>query len=217
MIPKVIVVDDHTLFRNGLSAVLRESGEFEVLDGASNGKELQDVLAKKKADVILVDMVMPVMSGFDTIVYVTQNYPDTKCLAVSMYDHKAAISRALNAGALGYLLKSSEISEVKAAIRAVLKDGFYYNDLVNRVILQRVKSKKHADQDISQECPELTDKEIAIIKFVSEELTTTEIGQRLCLSPRTIEGIRIQLAEKLRVKNGIGLVLYGIKAGLIEI
>jgi DNA-binding NarL/FixJ family response regulator len=217
MKPTVIIVDDHALFRNGLASLLRNTGDYEVIDGAGNGLEMQPILRRSKVDVILMDMVMPVMNGYDAIVYVKKNYPDVKCLALSMYDHNAAVSRALGAGALGYILKSSDILEVKAAIQAVIKDGFYYNDLVNKIILQKVMSGSRSATGALPAFLELNDKEVAIIKMVSQELTTAEIGERLCLSPRTIEGIRIQLAEKLRVRNGIGLVLYGIKAGLIEI
>lgn len=214
---KIIIADDHTLFRQGLAALLRESSQFEVLEGVSNGKELQAALQLNGVDIILMDMIMPVMNGFDAMQYVKQHYPDIKCIALSMFDHNVAIARALDAGALGYLLKSADIHEVTTAIRAVIKEGFYYNELVNRIILQRVVLKKPAAPVAQHVYTELSSKEIAIIKYVSQELTTIEIGRKLCLSPRTVEGMRIHLAEKLHVKNGIGLVLYGVKAGIIEI
>jgi DNA-binding NarL/FixJ family response regulator len=214
---RIIIADNHTLFRQGLAALLKEDAQFEVLDGVSNGKELQAALLQHSVDVILMDMIMPVMNGFAVMQYIKLAYPDIKCIAISMLDHNVAVSRALDAGALAYLLKSADIDEVKTAIRAVVKDGFHYNDLVNRIILQRVILKKPVVPASTHVYTELTSKEIAIIKYVSQELTTIEIGEKLCLSPRTVEGMRIHLAEKLHVKNGIGLVLYGVKAGIIEI
>ncbi len=217
MKPAIMIVDDHALFRNGLAELLRNTSDFEILNGASNGLEMQALLQQKKADVILMDMVMPAMNGYDALIYVKKNYPDIKCIAISMYDHIGAVARALSAGAVGYILKDTDTDEVKSAIHAVLKEGFYYNDIVNKVVLQKVMGGSRSNTIGATQYPELNDKEIAIIKMVSQELTTNEIGEKLCLSPRTIEGIRIQLAEKLKVRNGIGLVLYGIKSGLIDI
>ena len=214
---RIIIADDHTLFRQGLTVLLNDDEQFEVIAGVSNGKELEAALQKHTADVILMDMVMPVMNGFEAMKHVRQNYPEVKCIALSMFDHNVAVARALDAGALAYVLKSADIEEVKNAIRSVVKEGFYHNELVNRIILQRVILKKNVPAESSQAYIELSSKEIAIIKYVSQELTTIEIGEKLCLSPRTVEGMRINLAEKLHVKNGIGLVLYGVKAGIIEV
>ena len=214
---RIIIADDHTLFRQGLTVLLNDDEQFEVITGVSNGKELEAALQKHTADVILIDMVMPVMNGFEAMKHVRQNYPEVKCIALSMFDHNVAVARALDAGALAYVLKSADIEEVKNAIRSVVKEGFYHNELVNRIILQRVILKKNVPAESSQAYIELSSKEIAIIKYVSQELTTIEIGEKLCLSPRTVEGMRINLAEKLHVKNGIGLVLYGVKAGIIEV
>ena len=213
---KIVLVDDHTLLRNGLTSLVESQGNT-VLFEADNGKEFLEKLDKNNLpDIVLMDINMPEMDGFETTHWLKQNHPDIKVLALSMYDNETSIIRMLKCGAKGYILKDSEPAELKAAIEAIMNKGFYYSDLVSGKLMHAINKMDDESGDLKSLVP-LNDRETDFLKYACTELTYKEIADKMFVSPRTIDGYRDALFEKLHVKTRVGLVMYAIKNGVVNI
>jgi len=207
---KVALVDDHILLRNGLRGLIDSFNNCTVLYEANNGRDFINKLkAEQIPDIVLMDINMPEMDGYETTLWVKNNHPDIKVLALSMYDNENAIIRMLRAGVKGYILKDCDPSELEYAINSIMTSGFYYTENVTGKLVSIV-SKKDSDD-------ELNEREIAFLKLVCSELTYKEIADKMYKGVRTIDGYRDALFEKLNVKTRIGLVLYAIKNGIVSL
>jgi DNA-binding NarL/FixJ family response regulator len=212
---KVAIVDDHLLFRKGL-ALLIESFDYSIHLECSNGEELITILNKNDLpDIILMDLKMPIMDGFETILWLKKNYPSIPVLVLTMYDDEKFIIHAMETGANGYLLKSATPGEVQKAIEMVIQNGYYFNDLVNAGLLKNIS--KSNNKPSLQTNVELTQRELEVLKLICEDKTVTEISSEIFLSPRTVEGIRTKLIEKIGARNTAGLVMYAVKNGVLEL
>ena len=213
---KIVLVDDHILLRNGLAALVAKLGHV-VLFEANNGKEFINQLdVNNLPDIILLDINMPEMDGYETAQWLKKHHPSVKVLALSMYDNENAIIRMLRHGVRGYILKDSEPSELKAAIHSVNVKGYYYSDLVSG---QLIKAINNID-DITNEVVvinTLTDKEIEFLKYACTELTYKEIAEKMIVGIRTIDGYRDAVYEKLNIKTRVGLAVYAIKNKYVNI
>ncbi|WPQ63642.1 response regulator transcription factor [Chitinophaga sancti] len=210
---RVVLADDHVLLRNGLARVIESFGSFEVLFEANNGRHLINRLdAKCLPDIVLLDINMPEVDGYETCLWLREHYPLVKVLALSMYDNEAAVIRMFKAGAKGYLLKDSEPSELKAALSAVAEKGFYYSEMVTGTLIHSISSGEDGQRRFLLE---LSERELIFLKFACTELTYKEIADQMCLSARTIDGYRDNLFEKLKVKTRVGLVMYALKHGIV--
>jgi DNA-binding NarL/FixJ family response regulator len=207
----IALVDDHVLLRAGLAGMLKESG-YQVLFEADNGKDFIEKLKGTEPDIVLLDINMPVMDGYATAAWIKTNYPDIKVLALSMYDDEDAIIKMLKNGARGYILKDSHPSELKAAIESLAAKGFYYSEMVTGRLMRTIM-----DDDGKAVDDSLTEREIEFLKLSATEMTYKEIAEQMHLSPRTIDGYRDALFEKLNIKSRVGLVLYAIKNGTVKI
>ena len=212
---KVGLADDHELMRAGLVQILEASGPIKVLFEASNGVELLDQLKAHKVDVILLDLEMPQMDGRDALPQIVANYPDIKVLILSMHDSNAFIVKMMELGASGYLLKDMPPSEVVKAVNSVVNDGLYFNAKVSRALLAglpgsqiQIESRDHIRDTLNQ-------RELEVLRLICEELTTSEIAEKMFLSPKTIAGYRKQLLEKTGVKNMAGLAIFAVRNNLI--
>ena len=211
------LVDDHVLLRNGLASHLAVMG-FRVLFQASNGQEfITKAAVHQLPQLVLMDINMPVMDGFKTTGWLKEQHPDVKVLALSMYDEEASIIRMLRQGARGYILKDCEPTELKTAIHQVMTNGFYYSDLVTGKLIHSIHQQVWGNADGKHSLLGLADRELAFLKLVCTEMTYKEIADRMCLSPRTIDGYRDALFEKLDIKSRVGLVLFAIKNGLVTV
>jgi len=207
---KIALVDDHTLFRSGLASLLSEFEEIQIVFEAVNGSDLQTKISKHEdVQVILMDINMPVMDGFVTTKWLKENYPHIYILALSMFEDEKSIINMIKVGANGYLLKESKSSEVLIAIKTLIEKGFYINEQVSGRLLVSVKN----DEPRSI----LTEKELTFLQHCSTELTYKEIAVLMDVSPRTLDNYRESLFAKLNLKSRTGLVVYGIKNGLIKI
>jgi len=207
---KVALVDDHILLRNGLRGLIDSFNNCTVLYEANNGRDFINKLkAEQIPDIVLMDINMPEMDGYETTLWVKNNHPEIKVLALSMYDNENAIIRMLRAGVKGYILKDCDPSELEYAINSIMTSGFYYTENVTGKLVSIV-SKKDSDD-------ELNEREIAFLKLVCSELTYKEIADKMYKGVRTIDGYRDALFEKLNVKTRIGLVLYAIKNGIVSL
>ncbi len=213
---KVALADDHVLLRNGLAGLINSFEDYEVIFEAGNGNDLQNKIKKDEApDLVLMDINMPIMDGFATAQWLKQNYPLTKVLALSMYDNENSIIRMFKAGAKGYILKDCEPAELKSALDSILKKGYYYSELVTGKLIHSINSMDD-DTDLKS-LSQLNDRETEFLKLASTEMTYKEIAEKMNLSPRTIDGYRDALFEKLDVKSRVGLVLFAIKNGIVQL
>lgn len=207
---KIALVDDHVLLRNGLASLITSFG-YEVITESSNGKQFIQSLDKNNLpDLVVMDINMPEMDGYETTLWLKENYPSIHVLALSMIDDDEAIIRMIRNGAKGYILKDAKPDELRLAIASVLAQGFYYSDRITGRVIRRF-------QDKEDDALKLNDREIQFLKLAGTELTYKEIAQEMHLSPRTIDGYRDQLFEKLNIKSRVGLVMYAIKKGIIQI
>jgi two-component system invasion response regulator UvrY len=213
---KIVLVDDHVLLRNGLAALVTSLG-YTVMYECSNGKDLIEKLDRNDTpDLILMDINMPEMDGFDTTLWLKRNRPHLNVLALSMYDNETSIIRMIKNGARGYILKDTDPVELKQAINSVVTKGFYYSDLVSGRLVRAIRDDDDDEFDNKKAVLGLNDKEIEFLKFAATEMTYKEIAQQMHLSPRTIDGYRDQLFQKLNVVSRVGLVLFAVKNGIVH-
>ena len=214
---RLAIVDDHLLFRRGMIQILSQIEDFEIILEASNGKEFLEKLEEKSIDVVLLDIQMPEMGGIEVTKILRQKDDEfPKIIILSMHDEDQYIFQLLEIGANGYLLKDTDPDEVELAIRKVHGQGIYFTDLVSRVMLKKATLKKQARSGkFFNYKKDLSERELEILTLICQGNTTSEIANCVCLSPRTIEGHRTRIMEKLHVKNTASLVAYSVKNELI--
>lgn len=213
--PTIALADDHVLLRKGLASLVQNLG-YTVLFESDNGQELIDKLqAGSEPDLVLMDINMPVKDGYETTRWIKDNRPLMKVLALSMYDDENAIMKMLRNGARGYILKDSEPAELRMALDAVTNKGYYYSELVTGKLIHSINN---ADQGAGNgHVAKLNDREMEFLRLACSELTYKEIAAEMHLSPRTIDGYRDALFEKLEIKTRTGLAIYAIKNGIVKI
>lgn len=211
----IVLTDDHVLLRNGLASLVKSLGHT-VLFEADNGR---DFISKFDAaivpDIVLMDINMPEMDGFETTLWLKQNHPKIKVVALSMYDNESSIIRMMKSGAKGYILKDSDPAELKEAIESLLSRGYYYSDLVNSKIMQAFNNFDDANNDIKT-LVQISEKETEFLKLICTELTYKEIADKLKISPRTVDNYRDSLFEKLQLKTRVGLAMFAAKNGIVQ-
>lgn len=212
------LVDDHVMLRNGLAALLREL-DYAVAIEADNGKQLSEKLASGGVipDVVLLDINMPVMDGYDTCLWLKQQHPGIKVLALSMYDDETSIIRMLKNGAKGYILKDSDPSELNAAIQSVIKKGYYHSELVSAKMIHSINHLDDAQGSNLRGVLTITEREREFLKLLCTEMTYKEIAEKMNLSLRTVDGYREALFQRLDLKSRVGLVLFAIKNHIVKI
>jgi DNA-binding NarL/FixJ family response regulator len=212
---KIAIADDYKIFREGLKVSLSSDDNLQVMMEADNGEDLLKELTTQTPDVILMDLKMPIMDGMETTKEVRKKHPSIKILVVTMYEDDKFIIHMMENGAHGYLLKNAEPEEIKRSIHAVFENGYYFNDLVNKALLKKLVLKNNLKPSFNTNV-ELTEREMQVLKLICEEKTAIEIGKEIFLSPRSVEGIRQRLIEKIGVRNTAGLVMFAIKNGLVD-
>jgi two-component system, NarL family, invasion response regulator UvrY len=210
----IALVDDHSLLRNGLAQLVESLGH-KVLFEADNGQHFQQQLnGSNHPDIVLMDINMQPMDGFETTQWLKENHPEVQVLALSMYDSESSIIRMLKCGARGYILKDSDPAELQTAIHSVINKGYYYSDLVSGKLIHAINKIDDNGSDINT-LTSLNDRELDFLKYTCTEFTYKEIAEKMYVSPRTIDGYRDDLFEKLKVKTRVGLVMYAIKNGVV--
>ena len=213
---KVALVDDHSLLRNGLASLIAGFEGYEVLFEADNGKHFIAQLPNyPKPDIVLLDITMPEMNGFETAYWIKENLSATKVLVLSMMDNDAAIITMLKAGAKGYLLKDSKPVILKNALDTIKNGGFYMNEVVSNKMLSYVIGDDQTKE--AAILSQINEKEIIFLKHTCSELSYKQIAVEMQLSARTIEGYRDELFKKLNVTSRVGLVIFSIKNGIYKI
>lgn len=206
---KIAIVDDHQLFRDGMSALLASNEEFEVLAGLSNGVELFEFLAEGNLPhVLLLDLTMPEMNGFEALTKLKKEYPKIKTIAISMHDDGNYIVKCVRSGAYSYLLKNTDEEELVQAINTVFKGQKYFNPTISERMINIMAMEGNQPKKLSA-------KESEILEMISNGLTTKEIADKLIISTRTVETHRVNMMKKLDVKNTAELIKKATKLSLI--
>ena len=213
---KVIIADDHEIFRDGFRVMLKKQPSIELIGQAANGQELLDQVRSLKPDVVVTDIKMPVMDGIEATRNLIKENADLGVIALSMFDEENLIMDMLDAGAKGYLLKNAHKNEIFEAIRSVNNNDIYYCNHTSAKLISML-AKSHYNKQKKEVKIEFTNKEIEIIKMICEEKLTKEIAQQLFLSVRTVEKYRERIQEKIDAKNMVGVVLYAVRNGIYSI
>ncbi|MEO6454489.1 MAG: response regulator transcription factor [Ginsengibacter sp.] len=212
---KIAIADDYKIYRDGLKVGLAADDNMEVVLEADNGEELINGLIKYEPNVILMDLKMPIMDGMEATKIIRKKFPSIKVLVITMYEDDKFIIHLMENGANGYLLKNAESDEIRKSIYAVHENGYYFNDLVNKALLKKLVLKGNLKPSFNQNV-EFTERELEVLKLICEEKTAAEIGKEIFLSPRSVEGIRQRLIEKVGVRNTAGLVMFAIKNEIVQ-
>lgn len=212
---KLVIADDHEIFRDGFKLMLSKFPEIILVGEAGNGRELLELIEKENPDVILTDIKMPVMDGIEAAKKIVELYPDKGIIGLSMYDDDELIIEMLEAGAKGYLIKNAGKDQIIEAIKTVYNDEPYYCRTTSSKLTQMI-AKSRFNPYKKTEKAEFSEREKEIIACICDEMTNKEIGDKLFISVRTVEGHRLKILEKMNVKNTVGLVVYAIKNGIVN-
>ncbi len=209
----VAIVDDHSLFASSLEKLINSFSHFRVLFHAKNGKEFKEIIEEGSVlpDIVLLDINMPVMNGFETAEWIMDNHPKIKILALSMEDDEQTILKMLRKGAKGYLLKDIHPEILSVALKELIEKGFYHSEKVSETLLHSISP------DEEGVIMDFKENELIFLQLTCSEMTYKEIADVMDLSPKTIDGYRQDLFKRLKIKNRVGLVIFALKKNLIKI
>lgn len=216
---RLALVDDHTLFRKGLISLIKMvCVDCTILFEADNGKDLQQKISTtNEPDIILMDVNMPYLDGFETVQWLQVHYPQVKILVVSMVEKEESVLRMLKLGVRGYLSKDVEPTELGAALNAIMNKGYFYTDFITGKLVLAIQNENTEETTNAAVLNILNHREKEFLKLACSESTYGEIAAQMFLSPKTIDGYRNTLFEKLKVKSRVGMALYAVKYGLVQL
>lgn len=212
---KIVIVDDHEIILDSLSMLLGSVRGIEILDTFSNGTESLDFLAQNQVDVVIVDYNMPDINGLELTYRIRETSPDTKVLFLTVSEDVSVIRDAFKAGVAGYVMKRASKKELQIALEVVQSGKRFFSESVIFELLNPNTSTTQIISGDDHQATALTNREIEIIKLIANEMSSVEIGERLFISPATVETHRHNVLRKLNVRNSIGVVKYAIRAGLL--
>ncbi|OMP79421.1 MULTISPECIES: response regulator transcription factor [unclassified Chitinophaga] len=212
---RLVIADDHEIFRDGLALMLSRQPNINLVGQAGDGRELLELLETTAVDVVMTDLKMPLMDGITATRTLLQRFPHIRIIALSMFDEEELIVEMLEAGAKGYLLKNADKQEIVEAITSVFDDKIFYcrqtsSKLASMIVRSRFNPYRDAHPII------FTDREKEIIRLICLQYTAQQIGEKIFLSKRTVEGHRTRILEKMNVKNTAGVVVFALKNNLIS-
>ena len=212
---KIILVDDHQMFRDGVKSVLSEEKNIDIIGEVGNGNDLYELLKTEQPDLIITDISMPDISGLEIAKYIAENYPGIKILILSMHSNIEFISKALSIGANGYLPKDTSMNELLEAINTIYNGENYFNKEISDTILKSIIKK--SKQEVNPKIEALTKREKEIIKLVVDGFSNKEIAEKLFISIRTVDSHKTNIMQKLNLKSSVELVKYAIKNNLAKL
>jgi len=213
---KVIIADDHPLFRKGLVTTLQEFKNLNIVNEAGDGKELLTVLAKTPCDVILLDLKMPLLDGISAAPLILERFPKVKIIVLTMLDEEQFIMHLIKIGVHGYLLKNAEPEIVVHTIEEVMEHGTYFDQKTVQIMHKGLIKKQHGSVSLSSRV-HFSERDMEVLNLLCKDFSTDEIAKKLCISPRTVEYYRTKLMEKTDSKNITGVVAYAFKHNLVEL
>ncbi|MFD2785050.1 response regulator transcription factor [Hymenobacter rubripertinctus] len=224
---RILLADDHTILRNGIRALLSRETDLRVVGEAGNGRQLLELLATTPTDVVLMDLNMPVLDGFATMPLLREQFPQVRVLVLSMLGHENYVYRLMRAGALGYMLKNADSTEIIHAIRTVAAGRPFLCTEIGLALLTRLMERPPAAGPVGVFAPaentaagagraDLSGRELEVLQLIAEGYTNAEISEKLFTSKRTIETHRQNIIEKTQAKNTASLIRLAMTEGLIE-
>jgi DNA-binding NarL/FixJ family response regulator len=209
---KIVIVDDHVLIAKALSGIIANFELFEVLYECENGEDLQKKIISSKdiPDIVLLDISMPVMDGFQTALWLKENYPQVLVMALSMQDDDQSLIKMIKNGAKGYMLKNAHPLELEKSLVSMIKNGYFYPEWAASKVFASISNTPSSDKELM-----ISDRERELLKYSVTEMTYKEISEKMFCSPRTVEGYRDSLFEKLELKTRVGLAVYALKNNLV--
>src|SRR5258705_7896897 len=210
----VAIADDHSLMRGALARLINTFEGYSIIIEADNGKDLRIKIMKNiLPDIVLLDVNMPEMDGFETTQWLHKNYPQVKVLALSMLSDERTIIKMFRLGAKGYLLKNTDPAELRQALDSIMDKNVYLSEYVSGKLV----SGLHRDAELTAKEIVLNEKEREFLRWACSELSYKEIAEKMFLSPRTVDDYRQSLFARLKVHSRVGLVMYAIKNGIVDI
>lgn len=213
---RIILVDDHAIIRDGIRSLLEGEADFQIVGEAANGQKALELLAETPADLVLMDVNMPVMGGQEATAHISTDFPEIKVLILSMLDHVEYVRRLMEAGASGYILKNAGKDEIAFAIRFIMMGHQFMSSELGFGLLEKIQNVPYvALTEPGKKTGGLSQRELEVLKLIAEGLTTHEIASQLFTSRRTIETHRQNLIEKAKVKNTAALIRFAVTEGLL--
>jgi DNA-binding NarL/FixJ family response regulator len=206
----IVIVDDHILIAKALTGIIENYNDYQVLYECENGKVLQEKFGVKKniPDVVLLDISMPIMDGFETATWLRENHPQILIMALSMQDDEQSLIKMIKAGAKGYLLKNVHPAELEKALNNLVTNGSHYPDWVTSKVFNSLSKPSIGKNNYN-----LTERETEFLQYTVTEMNYKEIAEKMFCSPRTVESYRDSLFEKLDLKTRVGLAVFALKNG----
>ena len=213
---RVLVVDDHTLVRDGIRALLALVSDIEVVGEATNGKEALEQVKQLAPDVVLMDLAMPIMSGLEATRRIRKEFPGTKVVALTQYDDSEYVIPVIEAGARGFVTKMAAFSELASAIQAVYRGDSFLSPSAAAALVEECQQKTSGDGE-KDPYQLLTDREREVLKLVVEGHTAREIADMLVISPKTVEWYKSNIMNKLNIHNRTDLIKFAIRKAVITL
>ena len=213
---RVLVVDDHAIIRDGICALLALTGDIEAVGVATNGRDALELVTRLSPDIVLIDIVMPLMDGLEATHRIHKKFPKTKVIVLTQYEDREYVFPVIEAGASGFVSKTAASSELTSAIRSVYHGDSFLSPSIARLLVEdyRQIARVGKSKDASEQ---LTDREREILKLLAEGLSTREIAQTLVISPKTVERHKTNLMAKLDIHNRLDLFKYALRKGIIVV
>lgn len=207
----IVIADDHVLIAKALSGIISNYEDFEVFYECENGIELIKKFKFKQniPNIVLLDISMPIMDGFETALWLKENHPNVKIMALSMQDDNQSVIKMIKNGAHGYLLKNTNPAILEKALIKLINDGYYYPEWASKIVFSSLNNVNTSNESI----PKLTEREKEFLKYSTSEMNYKEIAEKMFCSPRTVESYRDNLFEKLEIKSRVGLAIFALKNG----
>jgi DNA-binding NarL/FixJ family response regulator len=213
---KIILADDHRIFRKGLKSLLSEKENIEVLAEADNGDEALEAARKYKPEIVVMDIAMPKMDGIEATRQIRERFPDTEVVVLSMHAKKAYIDQVLKAGAKGYVLKDSDEENLLSAIETVHNGGYYLDSPIADQVLSDYFSDK-SKRDLKKQSDPLSEREREVLRLLAEGHSNQEVADTLYISRKTVENHRANIVRKTGIQGQVGLTKYAARIGLIDL
>jgi DNA-binding NarL/FixJ family response regulator len=209
---RILIVDDHQMFIDGLKSILAKQKDFTVYAEALSGEDALEIIANDKPDMVITDISMPGMSGIELTKIIKHDFPEIKVVVVSMHNDSAVVSEILMAEAEGYILKNTGKTELLNALNRIANDGTYYSNAVLSTMMKQVKKEAAVQNEVKI----LTERETEILKLIAEEYSSEQIADKLFISKRTVDSHRANILAKLETKTLAGLIKYAIRNNIIS-
>ncbi len=209
---RILIADDHSILRHGLSKSIQQQEDMEVVGQAADGLTAVRMVRELSPDIVIMDISMPDINGMDATAEIVRDFPNAKVIGLSMHSAKKFVREMFKAGASGYLLKDCSFDELAGAIRIVMSGKSYLSPEITDVLLDNYV--RTASEDDSTVFTNLTKRERQVLQLMAEGLTTKQIGLKLHISPKTVEAHRLRIMDKLEIDNIAQLTKYAIQEGL---